>query len=340
MDSSRCALILAGGRSSRMGRSKAALPFQGFTLLERAIRFWRSCGMEQIYVSLPQGASPDLPADVTPIYDILPNRGPLGGLHSAFHTTNAPLLWVSGVDMPFLSKEALLPEPEGDAAVYRIDGKPQPLFGVYRRNILPVIDEMLSDGDGRMMELLHRVDTQWVDAPQEFAPIFQNWNSPEEVLRYLAGTPPMLSIAAWSGTGKTTFLERLIPALKHRGLRVAAVKHTHHPLQPETSGKDTARLKEVGADQVLLWAEDFDAARIRIQLSPCDLILVEGCKTAPIPKLVLHRFGLPDYHPEESSVIAHITDTPLQTSRPQLGWDQVDSCVNLLSSLFFSEKEV
>ena len=340
MKQSPAALILAGGHSSRMGSDKAALSFQGATLLERAIDFWRSCGMTQIYVSLPCGAAADLPSDVTPIYDILPDRGPLGGLHSAFHTTDAPLLWVSGVDMPFLSKDALLPEPDGDAAVYRIHGKAQPLFGVYRRSALPVIDEMLSNGDGRMMELLRRVDTQWVNAPQEFAPIFQNWNTSEDLLRSLGGTPPMLSVTAWSGTGKTTFLEGLIPALKRCDLRVAVVKHSHHPIQPEQPHKDTARLKRAGADKVLLWTEDFNPDHIRRQLSPYDLIVLEGFKSAPVPKLALHRSSMPSYCPEESTVIAHITDTPLSSSRPQLGWDEMERCVELLCDLFYPQKEV
>lgn len=340
MNPCRYALILAGGHSSRMGRSKATLTFQGTTLLNHAIAFWRSCEAEHIYVSLPRGATVELPSDITPIYDIFPDRGPLGGLHSAFHNTDAPLLWVSGVDMPFLSKTAVLPEPDSDAAVYRMNDKPQPLFGVYRRSVLPVIDEMLSHGDGRMMELLRRVDTQWVNAPETFAPIFQNWNTPEDMLRSLGGTPPMVSIAAWSGTGKTTFLEQLIPALKCRGLRVAAVKHSHHPIQPEQPSKDTARLRKASADQVLLRTEDFDPDSIRSQLSPCDIILVEGFKTAPIPKLVLHRSGTPNFSPEESTVIAHITDTPLLSSRPQLGWDELGRCAQMVCSLFEIEKEV
>lgn len=340
MNQPRCALILAGGHSSRMGSDKAALTFQGGTLLARAIAFWRACGMEQIYISLPQGALVDLPPDTMPIYDILPNQGPLGGLHSAFHTTDAPLLWISGVDMPFLTQEALLSEPSGDAAVYRIHGKPQPLFGVYRRSVLPVIDEMLSAGDRRMMELLRRVNTKWVDAPPSFAPIFQNWNTPEDILRCLGGTPPMVAVTAWSGTGKTTFFEQLIPALKLRGLHVAAVKHTHHPMQPEHPNKDTARLKKAGAEEVLLWTEDFNSDHIRTQLSHADFILMEGFKAAPVPKLVLHRIGTPNYDPEEATVIAHITDHPIPSSRPQLGWSEVERCAELLCSLFQAEKEV
>lgn len=337
---SRCGLILAGGHSCRMGSDKAALSVQGRTLLDHAIAFWRSCEMEHIYVSLHNKANVTLPQDVTPIYDVLPNRGPMGGLYSAFRTTNAPLLWVSGVDMPFLRSDALLPEPEGDAAVYRINGKPQPLFAVYRRSILPFLEQMLQDGDGRMMELLRRVDTQWIDAPEQLSPMFENWNSPEDILRSLAGTPPILTAAAWSGTGKTTFLEQLLPALNRRGLRVAMVKHSHHPVQPEQPNKDTARLRQAGAAEVLLWTEDFAPDRIRAQLSSADLILMEGFKSAPIPKLVLHRSGTPSYFPEESTVIAHITDTPLPSSRPQMGWEEAERCAKLVCSLFGIKKEV
>lgn len=334
----RCALILAGGQSQRMGRNKALLSFEGSTLLERSIAFWRSCGMDAIYVSLRPGVSMALPPDVTPIYDLLPDRGPLGGLHGAFLTTDAPVLWVSGVDMPFLLRDAVLPEPAADAVVYRMGGQPQPLFGVYRRSILPTINRMLHQGDYRMTELLRQVDTQWVDAPEGFASIFQNWNSREDILRSLAGAPPMISVSGWSGSGKTTVLERMIPALKQRGLRIAAVKHSHHPAQPESPDKDTARLREAGADMVLLWRDAFAPDLIRRQLPDADMILAEGFKTESLPKLALHRSGMPAYLPEESTVIAHITDIPLATSTPQLNWTQTDGCADLLCSLFGARK--
>ncbi len=335
----RCALILAGGHSQRMGEDKARLSFQGTSLLERAVAFWRSCDMEQIYVSLAPGSDLPLPSDVTPIYDVISDRGPLGGLYSAFRTTDAPLLWISGVDMPFLSKDAVLPEPQGDAVVYRMDGNPQPLFGVYRRSILPQVEHMLQQGDCRMTALLQQVDTEWVDAPNSFAPVFLNWNAPEDILRSLAGSPPMISVAGWSGTGKTTFLEQLIPALKQRGLRVAVVKHSHHPAQPEHPDKDTARLRRSGADAVLFWNGFFQPEAIRAQLPDTDLILVEGFKSEPIPKLALHRMGTPVYSPEDTTVIAHITDKPLVTSRPQLGWNQSDLCAEQLFCLFHLKKQ-
>lgn len=334
----RCALILAGGRSRRMGMDKYALTVQGQTLLERAVAFWTACGMDRIYVSLHPGLSVSLPESVTPIFDVVSDCGPLGGLISAFRTTDAPLLWVSAVDMPVLLPDAVLDAPAGDAAVYRTGTSPQPLFGVYRRSILPTLETMHLQGDFRMMELLRRVDTRWVDAPKRLEPMFQNWNTPEDLLRGLAGTPPMLSVSAWSGTGKTTFLESLIPALKRRGRTVAAIKHSHHPAQPESPNKDTARLQAAGADQVRLWTEDLTPEHLRETLTPTDLILVEGCKFGPLPKLALHRCSCPDYFPEEPTVLAHITDHPLPVSRPQFSWTDADRCADLICTLFPNAK--
>ena len=63
---------------------------------------------------------------------------------------------------------------------------------------------------------------------------------------------PIVSVAGWSGTGKTTYLEQLIPELKRRGLRIAALKHDAHGFELDREGKDSWRLSKAGADVTLL----------------------------------------------------------------------------------------
>ena len=126
----RYALILAGGRSRRMGRNKALLRLEERTetLLERAVRFWRESGAaERIFVAAGQpGYLPDLPEGAEPVYDLMEDGGPMAGLLSAFRRTDAGLFYLSAVDMPYLCREAIPPVPlaECDASVYLLNGRP------------------------------------------------------------------------------------------------------------------------------------------------------------------------------------------------------------------------
>lgn len=116
---------------------------------------------------------------------------------------------------------------------------------------------------------------------------------------------PLLGIVAWSGTGKTTLIEALLPRLAARGVRVAVIKHAHHDVDVDTPGKDTHRFRMAGAAPVILAtakrfavmmetpdsADDLDLPLLLeyAQVSKPDLILIEGFKHWPLPKLELHR---------------------------------------------------
>lgn len=130
---------------------------------------------------------------------------------------------------------------------------------------------------------------------------------PEHGSLSLDDTPPLLGIAAWSGTGKTTLLEGLLPRLAARGLRTAVIKHAHHGFDVDQPGKDSHRLRQAGAMPMLVasrarWAmmmetpgqEEADLAQLieTIRHQRPDLVLVEGFKSWPLPKLELYREAL------------------------------------------------
>ena len=107
---------------------------------------------------------------------------------------------------------------------------------------------------------------------------------------------PVLAVCGWSGSGKTTMLEKVIPLLVDRGLRVAVVKHDAHGIDIDREGKDSARLFAAGADIHLrgpeeqVWRshhriEDSLEHAISGLLSTHDLVLVEGHKGTPLPKI-------------------------------------------------------
>lgn len=156
---------------------------------------------------------------------------------------------------------------------------------------------------------------------------------------------PLVGFVAPSGTGKTTLLEAVVRILTGRGLRVALVKHTHHRFDIDQPGKDSYRLREAGARQVMVgssrrWAlmtelpegrEEPDLAELLAALDAAnlDLVLVEGFKHETFPKVELHRtaLGRPPLFPGDPAIVAVATDpdTELDCDRVRLDINDPDS---------------
>jgi len=136
---------------------------------------------------------------------------------------------------------------------------------------------------------------------------------------------PVLGFAAFSGTGKTTLLEKLIPLLTAQDIRIAMVKHAHHAFDIDTPGKDSYRLRKAGAGQMLIASSQrqalmtenttpqeprLDELITRLDLDNIDLVLVEGFKQVPFPKIELHRqaLGKTLLYPEDPDIIAVASD--------------------------------
>ncbi|HEY9532723.1 MAG TPA: molybdopterin-guanine dinucleotide biosynthesis protein B [Burkholderiales bacterium] len=143
----------------------------------------------------------------------------------------------------------------------------------------------------------------------------------------------VFGFAGWSGSGKTTLIEKLIPRFAGAGLRVSLVKHAHHTFDVDQPGKDSYRHRHAGASEVLVtssrrWVlmhelrgahEPAFEDQVK-RLSPCDLLLVEGFKHAPIPKLEVWRAepGEPLLHPNDPHVVAVASDARVDTRLPVL----------------------
>jgi molybdopterin-guanine dinucleotide biosynthesis protein B len=143
----------------------------------------------------------------------------------------------------------------------------------------------------------------------------------------------IFGFAGWSGSGKTTLVEKLIPRFVQRGLRVSLVKHAHHNFDVDTPGKDSWRHRQAGASEILVtssrrWvlmhelrgAQEPSFAEQVKRVSPCDLLLVEGFKFAPIPKLEVWRKATGEalLHPNDPHIVAIASDTKVQTRLPLL----------------------
>ena len=150
----------------------------------------------------------------------------------------------------------------------------------------------------------------------------------------------IFGFAGWSGSGKTTLIEQVIPRFVHAGLKVSLIKHAHHRFDVDHPGKDSFRHRAAGCSEVLVtsrqrWALMHEASAEAeptleeqiARMSPCDLLLIEGYKYYPLPKLEIFRAanGKPPLYPEDEHIVALATDTPVQCRLPQFGLEDYDA---------------
>lgn len=155
-----------------------------------------------------------------------------------------------------------------------------------------------------------------------------------------ARCPRAFGFTGPSGSGKTTLIERLILHLRSEGVRVSAIKHTHHGFDLEQRGKDSHRFREAGCNEVMLVGDarmvvmtEFTAAGepsfedLLSRLRPVDLVLVEGFRELDIPKLEVFRtaLGQAPRWPGNRSVCAVARDQPLACSLPQFDLDDIEA---------------
>jgi molybdopterin-guanine dinucleotide biosynthesis protein MobB len=151
----------------------------------------------------------------------------------------------------------------------------------------------------------------------------------------------IIGLAGWSGAGKTTLLVKIIPLLTARGLRVSTIKHAHHDFDIDKPGKDSWMHRQAGATEVLVasgrrWAlmhELRDEAEPALEVLLCrltsvDLVLIEGFKRDPHPKIEVHRGanGKALLYPDDPAIIAVASDVALPHARlPVLGLDDAEA---------------
>ena len=143
----------------------------------------------------------------------------------------------------------------------------------------------------------------------------------------------IFGLAGWSGSGKTTLLTALIPELAARGLSVSTIKHAHHEFDIDRPGKDSWRHRQAGAREVMVssarrWAlmhelrgdAEPSLDELVMRLGPVDVVIVEGFKRHPHPKLEVHRpsIGKPLLYPDDPHVVAIASDEPFAAPLPLL----------------------
>ena len=376
-------VLLCGGLSTRMGTNKAFLPFGEYTLIEYQVRRFRPY-FEKIYLSVPQMTDfwMHLSArlDCTAIPDQVEKIGPLGGLYSCLSTVTENLLFFTPVDAPFTNtdaapalcqtlKQSIDTDPAKCACVLRHPSRGiQPLSAAYAKTCLPNIERMIQAENYRLRQLLTPEHTIISDilVPQEHFYNMNDMPSYYHALQMLAEKQPALfppdfisqsdqpipyiSFSAKSGTGKTTYLEKLVACLKEKGLRIALIKHDAHGFEIDQPGKDSYRLREAGVDTMILSGPDQTVQisrhtagepslkQLLSSIQGVDLILIEGYKFGSQPKIQLLRKGYsetPVGNPENT--IAYVADfsyKPIPKNLPVFDLNEPSEMAEYLISRF------
>ncbi len=156
----------------------------------------------------------------------------------------------------------------------------------------------------------------------------------------------IFGVTGWKNSGKTGLMERLITEFTARGLSVSSIKHAHHSFDIDHPGRDSYRHRDAGARQVLLasrnrWAlmhelrdeDEPSLGDLLKQLSPVDLVLIEGYKRDRHPKIEAHRkeTGQPLIAPEDETIVAVASDTSVSVDRPVLDLNDTASIANFIA---------
>lgn len=200
------AVVLAGGKSSRMGRPKAMLPFGGEPLIVHVVRRLGLLFPDVVVVAAPGQELPELP--VTLVRDDVAYQGPVGGIVYGLRASGSAAGYVTSCDVPFLSLPLVSHMasrlPGHDVVVPYWEGRPQPLHAVYRRSVLPLLEGQLERGELRPVFLYDKVRTLKVEEDEirtvdPDGSSFFNMNTPED---YSA------ALARWERTAMDTLPDR------------------------------------------------------------------------------------------------------------------------------------
>lgn len=156
----------------------------------------------------------------------------------------------------------------------------------------------------------------------------------------------IIGLAGWSGSGKTTLVTKVLPRLIARGHRVSTLKHAHHGFDLDQPGKDSFMHRTAGATEVIISSAkrfailhelrdeaEWDLPELLAKLAPVDLVLVEGYKRDPFPKIEIHRKAnaKPLLQPDDPHIVAIASDTPLpQAKVPVLDLNDIERIADML----------
>lgn len=299
------AIILSGGKNSRMNyKTKAFLTINSEYFLERIIKSLDkiedviiSCNNLELYRNYKE--------DIVLVEDEYKDIGPVGGIYSALKRVKTDRAIVIAADMPCISSDIINTlvaiEFKGDALIPIVNGKEQPLCGVYKRSSLEKLHNEIIKENYRMKEILKKLEVTYIIIND--SKVMTNINTPEEykkIIKENSKGTVINVVASCSNVGKTTVIVGLIKELKRRGYSIATIKHDVHGFDIDKEGKDTYKHRIAGAESVCISSknrfaiikevkEEIPLNKIITAVKDYDFIIVEGYKNSNLRKIEVAR---------------------------------------------------
>lgn len=357
-------LLIVGGKSSRMGRDKRFAEIEGSGLLERTLKKAREENFAAIILCaekiMPplQSLAEKYAARI--VVDKMQGTGPAAGIAQGLAVSDTERAFALSGDMPFFDFAVARPlaaqcTDEVPVVLPVGNGRKQPLAAFYRRKLAGVFANALRNGRRKIADIIDEVPHLAAKVAADRACFF-NVNTPAD-LRLARGrainfarTVPVVSVVApASGTGKTTFIERLTTNLTARGLRVGVIKSDAHGFQPDTEGKDSHRFREAGATSVAVVAptgwmivqnteQRAHFAQVAAKMENIDILLTESRTHGTMPALSLWR-GKGEPILSDDAVAVFAKNLPALDSREISAFDLDDIEAAAELCLFLTGKE-
>ena len=364
-------VILAGGKGRRMGgKEKALVP-----LLDRPLLSYVLESISGQVAPIALNINTNLDKFNKFGYQIIEDPikghlGPLAGILASLnwaHTLNHKWVLTLPCDTPFLPKnlvEEMIKVKSNDLSldlvIARSKGYNHPVIALWKSELKSKLRIALEEGVRKIDLFTANLKIGYVDFDSrkniQFDP-FTNLNSPLDLIhaqQILGKLPPFFGLAGWSGSGKTTLCTKLIENFTKIGIKVGTLKHAHHKFELDKPGKDSFNLRKAGSRPMIISSKerfaliqenDENEEKSLFQMlemfakdpiQKCDLIIVEGFKNEPIPKIEVYRkiIGKPELYKEDKNIFAIATDTKINSSIPILDLNKVNSISDYILKKF------
>lgn len=292
--------VLAGGKSTRMGENKALLEIEGKRFIDRICTELGNFSEVLISAAHPGDyAELGLPIVADEHADI----GPIEGIYQVLLHAKEEYVFICGADMPFISRELVEYMAEFISSDYDCycmvdEDHIHPLCAIYSRKMLDVIRGQIERGQYRLLHVLNAVRTKYIRLESTCFDkrVIRNVNTREEYVRLKC--PLVFCVSGVKDSGKTGLIIKLINEFIHENYSVAVIKHDGHDYTMDHEGTDTWRFAQAGAEKSLIFSDTQYSVNVRghadvTELLPLcrgsDVVIIEGMKNAPYPKVEVVR---------------------------------------------------
>lgn len=298
--------VLAGGKSSRMGQNKVLMEYQNRRFLDRICEELQGFDEKPCISAAMPGEYEDLGLPV--VCDEYREIGPMEGIRQVLIHTSCDYVFVCAGDMPFITGDLVRYMAEFISSDYDCycmvdEDHIHPLCAVYSKKILPVIEELIEQGQYRLMQILRRVRTKYIRLESSCFDKKQlrNINTREEFESL--SLPLIFCVSGIKDSGKTGLIIKLINEFIRDGYRVGVIKHDGHEYAMDQEGTDTYRFTEAGARISAIYSDTQSSVNRKGKVTAEDMIaackdvdvlILEGMKNSDYPKIEVVRRAVSD----------------------------------------------